>query len=427
MIARVLYCAGVLLRNRSIFENLDFLKKSQHWDIPTLQEHQFHKLKGLVKHAYDNSAYYREKYVKCNFSPDMLSSFSDLSKIPVITKQEVLSNTQAIQAANITEKLFYSETGGSTGRALVFYRNKSWDAWHRASIYRGYAWYGVMPWDRNGYLRGYNFSFKKQIKTRFLDMLQNRFRLFSYKSREIDRFVKQLRTATFIGGYSSMVYEVAKRININFGVKPIFHLKMVKGTSETILDKYQEEIVRAFGQKMISEYGAAEAGIIAFECPKGNMHINMETVIVEEENNEILVTNLVSDSFPIIRYRLGDYIKIDTGTRCGCGMQHHILKEVMGRVGKVIYGNREEYPSLSLYFVFKNLVMTHNIIINYQGIQRTKGLLELNIEGELSAKEKSLLETELFKYFKDDLSVTLREGGDLKSGNKKKHDFVSEI
>lgn len=62
---------------------------------------------------------------------------------------------------------------------------------------------------------------------------------------------------------------------------------------------------KAFGAKIISEYGAAESGLIAYECPEcGNMHINMENVIVEESEGEIVVTNLLSRSFPIIRYKL---------------------------------------------------------------------------------------------------------------------------
>jgi phenylacetate-CoA ligase len=153
-----------------------------------------------------------------------------------------------------------------------------------------------------------------------------------------------------------MIYELAKAINRK-GSDKYKNIKMVKGTSEKIFDSYQEEVRKAFGKKMISEYGAAETGIIAFECPKGKMHINMETVIVEEENNEVLVTNLISRSFPVIRYKLGDYIELDPGTRCDCGRVHPVIKEVLGRTGKVIYGKSGRYPSLTLYYVFKNLAI----------------------------------------------------------------------
>src|SRR5690606_4032961 len=115
---------------------------------------------------------------------------------------------------------------------------------------------------------------------------------------------------------------VAKAINRNPDIDPLTNLKLVRGTSEKIFEKYQQEAVQAFGRRIVSEYGAAESGIIAFECAEGSMHVNMETCIVEVENGEILVTNLVSRSFPIIRYRLGDYIELDTHTKCLCGREH---------------------------------------------------------------------------------------------------------
>lgn len=258
-------------------------------------------------------------------------------------------------------------------------------------------------------------------------MFQNRFRLFSYKDDEIDEFISKLRAATYLSGYSSMIYEVAKRINTNKQAWSFPHLKMIKGTSEKIFDKYRDEVKTAFGVPIISEYGAAEAGIIAFECPSGTMHVNMETVIVEEVNNEVLVTNLVSKSFPIIRYKLGDYIRLDKTSQCACGMQHEIVLEVLGRVGKVIYGKTSQYPSLTLYYVFKNLAMEHGLILNYQATQSKKGSLVLRIEGLLEAVHQSALSREIEKYFDRDLDVQVKDGQELHARKGKKADFISEI
>lgn len=202
---------------------------------------------------------------------------------------------------------------------------------------------------------------------------------------------------------------------------------MVKGTSEKIFDKYQEEVQRAFGKKIVSEYGAAESGIIAFECPQGKMHINMETVIVEQENNEIIVTNLVSRPFPIIRYKLGNYVELDDNVRCECGMQRPVIKEVMGRVGKVIYGLTGEYPSLTLYYVFKNLAMESKIILNYQAIQKRKGHLDVSIENKLEDYERPMLLREFNKYFGDDLELIIIDNVNVKSYRGKKVDFISEL
>ncbi len=424
---KAIYVAGIAVRNDSIFRNYKFLLESQHWDIKRLEQYQFDKLRELLIHSASNSRYYKEKYESAGFDPASVRSLSDMGRIPTVTKQDLITNVAAIHVRNYPEKLFFSETSGSTGKPLVFYRNKDWDAWHRASIYRGYHWHGVDPWERNGYLWGYNFSMKRRIKTIFLDSLQNRFRIFSYKDDDIDQFIAKLEKAEYLSGYSSMIYELAKRVNKRPEIKKRINLKMVKGTSEKIFDKYQVEVQEAFGRKMISEYGAAEAGIIAFECPKGAMHVNMETIIVEEVNNEIVVTNLVSKSFPIIRYRLGDYIALEKDKQCACGMRHHVIKEVLGRVGKVIYGRRHQYPSLTLYYVFKNLALEKGIVLNYQATQRKKGDLHVDIENRLSDAERSALSGEFKKYFGDDLNVDVTPGVDISSRSKKKADFISEV
>ena len=82
-------------------------------------------------------------------------------------------------------------------------------------------------------------------------------------------------------GYSSVIYEVAQiALELGYTPKDFPQLKLVKGTSEKIYDYYHDPVREAFGHKIVSEYGAAETGIIAFECPHGKMHVNEEGVII---------------------------------------------------------------------------------------------------------------------------------------------------
>ena len=78
----------------------------------------------------------------------------------------------------------------------------------------------------------------------------------------------------------------------------------------------------------------------------------MEGVIVEEIDNEIVVTNLQMTSFPIIRYKLGDYIKLDHKTKpCACGMAHQVINEVQGRIGDLVYG-KKHVPQFDILLYF---------------------------------------------------------------------------
>jgi phenylacetate-CoA ligase len=257
--------------------------------------------------------------------------------------------------------------------------------------------------------------------------MQNRFRIFNYRKESIDFFIRKLKNAKYLHGYSSMVYETAKIINSQNLDKPI-NLKMVKGTSEKIFESYQEEIQKAFGRRMISEYGAAEAGIIAFECPKGNMHLNMEGVIMEEIDLEIVVTNLQMQAFPIIRYQLGDYIRLAPKTDiCECGNQHAIIEEVTGRIGQNVYGKTNTYPSLYFYYIFKNLASKQLLLLTYQVLQQEKGKLIFLIEQQLDSNQLKLLEHEIAVYFKNDMEFTIEQSQHITAQNKKLKSFISNI
>jgi len=423
---KTIYMIGSKIWNDEIDKKLEFLLNSQYWKREELYRYQLERLKSIINIAYHDTKYYRNKYESANISPENITCLEDLNKVPIISKEELLSYRNDIQILDNRKKIYFAETSGSTGEPLVFYRDKEWDAWMRASLYRGYSWYGVKPWDRNGFLWGYNFSLSKRFKVKLLDALQNRFRLFSYDKKSMHKFLKKLENAAFISGYSSMIYELAKEINKE-NLQHNFKIKMAMGASEKIFDSYQDEVRKAFGIRMINEYGAAEAGIIAFECPEGSMHVNMETNIVQEENNELIITNLTSNSFPVIRYKLGDYVEIDHQTKCKCGREHFIIREILGRTGKVIYGVNEKYPSLTLYYVFKNLAINRKIILNSVAVQKEKGFIEIYIESKLDATIKGYFMEEYRKYFKDDLHLTLRDGETYKRENKKKTDFISFI
>jgi phenylacetate-CoA ligase len=251
--------------------------------------------------------------------------------------------------------------------------------------------------------------------------------MFSYNENAIKRIIPKFSNLSYIHGYSSMIYEVAKIYNKLHLEKPK-KLKMIKGTSEKVFPAYQNEIIKAFGLPIINEYGAAETGIIAFECPKGNMHLNMEGVIVEEVNNEILVTNLQQTSFPILRYKLGDYVTLsDVKVQCACGMQHTIIKEVTGRVGKVVLGFKEQYPSLYFYYIFKNLGLKYQLYLNYQVQQHEKGKLLFLIEQDLSMEQLEILNKEIFAYFNTDIVAEITYNQRISSNLKKQESFISTI
>lgn len=424
----ILYKSGAKKRNPSLYKHFNDLLSTDFSDRKELDLLQLERLQRFLIFAYTNSPWNAERMKRVGFNPSEGFSIENFKKITPIGKEELVQNNEEIQVEEeFFDKVFYCESSGTSGKVLTFKRDENWDSFNRAAQMRGYSWFGVNPWDFNIYFWGYNSNWKKKLKLRVLDFFVNRNRMFDYSETSLKSLRSKLKNAVFIEGYSSMIYEMAKLGMDQPHSLP--KLKMIKGTSEKIFPHYQEVVKKAFGKKIISEYGAAEAGIIAFECPEGNMHITEEGVYVEQdENGEILITNMLSYSFPVIRYRLGDSIKLaDDNFKCACGRSHKIINEVTGRVGKIIVGFKKQYPSLTLYYIFKNIYFEKGLAIDYQATQSEKGKLIIRFLEKLDSKKEDLILEQAKIYFKDDIKIEFEQVASFRMEKGKLRDFISYI
>lgn len=424
-LARSIFVAGAKARNPTLFQQYDYLKSTEWLSREELQQIQLESAERFLRFCFEYSPYYKRVFRSAGFNPSRLSAVSDLEVLPELEKLTLIRENSAIHTHGLNEKLRLAETSGTSGEALAFYRNERWDSANRAALMRSYDWYDVKPWEKNGYLWGYNISTSEARKVALFDAIQNRFRLFKYSEAEIRKFCHELQNSSYISGYSSMVYEVAKCVNeLELGPLP---LKMVKGTSEMIMDAYHPESVKAFGRTITSEYGAAEAGLIAFECPAGGIHVNSENVILEQNRDgELLVTNLSSYSFPIIRYRLGDMVTLSDEI-CSCGRNHPLLKNILGRKGANVHGERQTYPALTFYYVFKNLALEKNILLNYKARQIIKGQVEIFIENKENQRYQDDIDLQLQRYFGDDVIFTTIYTDRFINEMKKKQYFETSL
>jgi phenylacetate-coenzyme A ligase PaaK-like adenylate-forming protein len=96
----------------------------------------------------------------------------------------------------------------------------------------------------------------------------------------------------------------------------------------------------------IADPFAHEFLTIAAECAQGRLHVNADWVILEpvdaqgrptpacELSHDLLLTNLANRVQPLLRYRLGDRVRVLPG-RCACGSPLPAV-EVLGRHDDVL-------------------------------------------------------------------------------------------
>lgn len=424
-LSSVLYNSLARLRNPSLSSIYKDFKNDETLSRDRLLDKQFQKLKSLLIFAGEHSPYYSRLFKDGGFEPELMKDFSDIKLIPISDKRILIDNNKSVHSLYKFNKTRTAVTSGTSGESLTFQRNEQWDSANRAGVMQGYSWHGVKVSDRNGYFWGYNLDSKASRKVNFLDAIQNRKRIFKYTDEEIKKFCSEIKDAVYLSGYSSMIYKVAQEVNrkdITFN-----NIKMIKGTSEMILPKYQEEVKNAFGLKMISEYGATETGLISFECAHGNQHVNTEGVFLETDSQgEVIVTNLYSYSFPIIRYKLGDIVEL-SDEQCTCGMNHPLIKDIVGRKGANVVGKNGEYPSFTFYYVFKNIALEDEIKINYKASQASVGNVLLEIEGNNSERLESIIRKHLGVYFGEDVAFEIVFVSNFDAQRKKMQSFVSYL
>jgi phenylacetate-CoA ligase len=107
-------------------------------------------------------------------------------------------------------------------------------------------------------------------------------------------------------------------------------------------------------------------------------------------------------------------------------MQHPVILEVTGRIGKKIFGAVQIYPSLTLYYIFKNIYFNNQRKIDFQAHQFEKGKLQIWIKEPITSELERLVSDEAKEYFSD-IELEIIENHDFRQQAGKLRDFVSHL
>ncbi|MEZ0536986.1 phenylacetate--CoA ligase family protein [Caldicellulosiruptoraceae bacterium PP1] len=337
-----------IVKGNTIRKKMKFLKSMEKKDYQFIKKKQEEELKKLLLHCIENvRAYEHLKYLKDNIEKN---PYEALSKFPILTKKEFNKNKNLYMAKNIDPKnAIPNKTGGSTGEPVNFYMDRETVEWYEAARWQGLSRFGIKIGDRSVMIWASQNDVKNTLnnKKKFYKelLLKNRIIIpawdinketFNMYFEKINRF-KPL----YIYGYPSYIYQFAKLMLEN-NKRFSFKLKGVVTTAENLYGHQRELIEKAFDCPVINEYGARDAGILAFQCKNNKMHLNILNAFYEIidkdtkkekkdlEQGLIVVTDLHNYIMPRLRYVLGDVVTF-SNSKCSCGIETPILKEIDGR------------------------------------------------------------------------------------------------
>ena len=327
------------------------------------------RLDALVRFTRARSPFYRESWAH------LPEGSPRLAELPIVTKQALMESfdawctdravTRAAVAGFLAQRGHIGErflgryvvwtSSGSTGEPGIFVQDDAalaaYDALVTAQLagpgFAGCNWQQVVAQNGRAALIAADTdhfasiaSWRRQASGKpWLDM-----KSFAV-TQPVPDIVRALNAyqPAFVSSYPTVLSLLAEEQQAGrLAIRPAALWSGGEGLSPST----RREIERVFGAPLQNEYGASECLAIAHGCREGWLHVDADWVILEPVDHNhhptppgtlshtVLLTNLANAVQPILRYDLGDSVRVRAGP-CGCGNPLPAI-QVEGRSDDVI-------------------------------------------------------------------------------------------
>ncbi|HEX7236707.1 MAG TPA: hypothetical protein VF405_07080 [Gammaproteobacteria bacterium] len=157
---------------------------------------------------------------------------------------------------------------------------------------------------------------------------------------EYDRMLREWREFAPLGIEADPAYlAILARAALARGVR-LPAPQFITLTYETTTRAMRRDICRAFDAPVFQLYGATECGVLFMECEHGKLHPNERHSHVDlvplpgaGRLARVLVTTLGRAWMPLLRYDIGDVVRVAESRDCACGLKSDgpLLERVEGR------------------------------------------------------------------------------------------------
>ena len=198
---------GKILKYRKDFKNTQLLSE------PEIASLQREKLKKIIRHAYQNSEFYRQRFDLLGIRPEDIKSVEDFRALPLLNREDIRDRLDSILAKNVsTDKLIKTATGGTTGSSFIFYRDLECQMQRQALDLVYNLWAGWRIGDKTAILWGapQDLTGYPAFKTRMNNLLVDRSLIldfFRVTPKSMQEFAHKLTSfkPKFIYGYSQAI------------------------------------------------------------------------------------------------------------------------------------------------------------------------------------------------------------------------------
>lgn len=325
---------------------LELVRESRTWTKSEIEAYQNEKLHLMVKHCRHNVPYYQKLFADFGLHENDVTSISDLTRIPTLSKQTLRSRINEFRDPG-TPSYMTQHTSGSTGTPLKLEVNEYTYKLAMALLVDHEEHHGVPFGARRATFAGRMIQPSTKMSPPFARMnLAENQKLFSayhlnkktfpWYRRELDTYQPEE-----LIGYPSALCDLANHYQES-GERPSFIPKTIITNSETVLEWQRELIEKVFQCEIKDYYGTAEYLIFAGQEGK-EYRVNPIIGIAELAqfncetfSGELVTTTLENRCMPLLRYSIGDTAQISLDARQNAPLKIDFFSRVAGRTDDYI-------------------------------------------------------------------------------------------
>lgn len=391
--------------NKNVMEHIETAS------LDELRQLQVERLKKTLKHAYDNSAVYKQKFDELGVHPDDFKCLEDLAKFPFTTKQDLRDHYPFGMFAVPQEQIVrIHASSGTTGQpTVVGYTQHDINIWsdvvarslraaglsHKDTIQVSYG-YGLFT----GGL-GAHYGVERLGAT-----------VIPMSGGQTDKQAQLIHDfkPTALMVTPSYCLNIIEALEKKFGSAKNCSIKTGVFGAEPWTNEMRKEIETRLGIDALDIYGLSEVmgPGVAMECLESKDGptiwedhfypeiINPETgeVLADGELGELVFTTITKEGMPMIRYRTRDLTRLLPGTA-----------RTMRRMDKIV-GRSDDMMIIRGVNVFpsqieEQILQIPQLIANYQIQICKQGHLDtLHIRTEMRQDSSPQLATQLANQLK---------------------------
>lgn len=345
------------------------MRRFEHLSLDEQRAVQWLHFADLLRHAVEHVPLHKQHFADAGLTPDNIQSFDDLPRVPITTKAQIQRQfPDGVTASNSDKANWqYVSTRGTANRLMAIHdfakrdavRATAVRASHLSGDYRlgkvsaeippnicnivcgdeGQELEGVLP---HVWTMVKNKKFRDRQSISDLRGLIERGWIFRRRTYppfggqgthipddRLDDYVARLRRdrPTILKALPTYLLQIARHVQRKN--LPPLPVHAVKPMGSSVSPKMRTLIETSFTGHYREDYGSAEFGDMACDCPqRDGLHVFMDLFVIEvvKDNKpvppgtlgKVLITDLTNRAMPMIRYEIGDVGRF-APEPCTCG------------------------------------------------------------------------------------------------------------